>query len=200
MAHPGVTRALIRDVITNFRLPLTSVHGPAHWARVRYNGLLLARHSGADPLVVELFAFIHDSQRRNDHTDPGHGPRAAEYATKANGMLFDLSPAQLDRLVTACRGHTHERLVDCVTVQACWDSDRLDLGRVGIVPDTYYLGTEAAGRPEILELAYARSIGRPSRELRKAVSPEMEDLLPFIGRHGSDAEPGTSCVASMIER
>ncbi|WP_194724094.1 hypothetical protein [Noviherbaspirillum malthae] len=180
MNKSAVTRELIQDVMNNFSLPHTSAHGPAHWARVRYNGLLLSQYSGADPVVVELFAFIHDSQRHNDGHDPQHGPRAAEYALRKNGVLFNLSAEQLDALVEACRGHTNERLNDCSTVQTCWDSDRLDLGRVGIMPDPYYLGTAAAKRHEILELAYARSIGKRSRVLRETVSREMVDLLRYL--------------------
>jgi predicted oxidoreductase len=33
----------------------------------------------------------------------------------------------------------------------CWDSDRLDLGRVMIRPNTKFLGTEFAKRPDTLE-------------------------------------------------
>jgi hypothetical protein len=33
-----------------------------------------------------------------------------------------------------------------VTIQTCWDADRLDLGRVGIRPDPARMGTEAGKR------------------------------------------------------
>ncbi len=33
----------------------------------------------------------------------------------------------------------------CFTIQSCWDSDRLDLGRVGIQPHKDYLSEEGAG-------------------------------------------------------
>jgi len=36
---------------------------------------------------------------------------------------------------TACEGHTYKGYHDDVTIQTCWDADRLDLGRVGITPD-----------------------------------------------------------------
>lgn len=152
-----VPRILVDDILANFRLPQSSVHGPAHWARVRLNGLLIARESGADLKVVELFAFLHDSQRIDDGADPEHGPRAAEYALSKHGVLFDLKPRQLKALVAACRGHTRERLSDSVTVQTCWDADRLDLFRVGIRPDRYYLGTPAARSSELMRAAIARS-------------------------------------------
>jgi hypothetical protein len=34
-------------------------------------------------------------------------------------------------VITACRLHTSDRTHDDITVQACFNSDRLDLGRVG---------------------------------------------------------------------
>lgn len=158
----AVTAELRNDILRQFRLPRHSIHGPAHWARVRYNGRLLSRASGADWQVVELFAFIHDSQRYDDGYDPDHGPRAAHYASRSCGRLFQLSGAQLDMLVQACMGHTHERLASCVTVQTCWDADRLDLARVGIIPDPHYLGTAMAKHPQTIAEAIARSRGQSS--------------------------------------
>lgn len=160
-----VTSELRADILRQFRLPHHSVHGPAHWARVRYNGMLLSSATGADWQVVELFAFIHDSQRRNDGIDPEHGPRAADYALQKCGKLFHVSERQLAMLVHACMGHTSEHLTECITVQTCWDSDRLDLARVGIIPDPYYLGTDRAKDPLMIAQAIARSRGQPSRRL-----------------------------------
>lgn len=169
-----VTSELRADILRQFRLPQHSVHGPAHWARVRYNGLLLSRATGADWQVVELFAFIHDSQRRNDGIDPDHGPRAADYALQQWGKLFQVSEHQLAMLVLACTGHTSEHLAACVTVQTCWDADRLDLARVGIIPDPYYLGTSPAREPQMIAQAIARSRGMSSKSNR---INEQEDLL-----------------------
>ena len=47
-----------------------------------------------------------------------------------------------------------------MTVQTCWDADRLDLGRVGIKPDARYLCTAEAANPEMIAWAYERSINR----------------------------------------
>lgn len=44
-----------------------------------------------------------------------------------------------------------------VTVQVCWDADRLDLGRVGHVPDPGRLCTPAARDKKLIEWAYKRS-------------------------------------------
>jgi uncharacterized protein len=44
-----------------------------------------------------------------------------------------------------------------ITVQTCWDADRLDLGRAGIVPDPWRLCPAAAKQSAIRDWAYQRS-------------------------------------------
>jgi uncharacterized protein len=99
----------------------------------------------------QLFALLHDSRRVNESWDPDHGPRAAEFARTLRGRLFDLPDHEFRLLHRACADHTHERTHPDLTVQTCWDADRLDLGRVGITPHPSYLCTEAAKRPEMIE-------------------------------------------------
>jgi len=103
------------------------------------------------------FAVLHDSRRVNEVTDPEHGPRAAEFAGKLRGTVFDLDDREFDLLYRACEGHTHERNHPDVTIQTCWDSDRLDLGRVGITPHPSRLCTEVAKRPETIKWADGRA-------------------------------------------
>jgi uncharacterized protein len=119
------------------------IHGLKHWSTVARNGLYLAQHSGADVEVVTYFAFFHDSKRENEGGDPEHGPRAALFL---NGIrdLLPLDDLQFQLLKRACSGHTHGTQTDCATLGTCWDADRLDLGRVGIVPDSQYLFTVRA--------------------------------------------------------
>jgi uncharacterized protein len=158
VANEILTPRLIEHLRAGFRLDWRGIHGAPHWARVRWNGLRLAEHTGADRRVVELFAFLHDSQRRHDGRDRGHGPRAAEVAARLNGRYFHLEPEALDRLVEACDGHTFGGTEAHPTVQTCWDADRLDLGRVGNRPDPARLCTDAARDPALLREAYARSV------------------------------------------
>jgi uncharacterized protein len=141
-----LTRPLIGFLRSQFCLDWYGIHGAKHWARVRANGLLLAEHTGAEHRIVELFAFLHDSCRRNENHDPEHGLRAAELTLKLQGRFFDLPANNLDQLVAACAGHTHESRHADITIATCWDADRLDLGRVGIEPDPARLCTEAACR------------------------------------------------------
>jgi len=149
---------LLRTIRDQFALDWHGIHGIAHWERVRENGLRLAEVTGANPHVVELFAFLHDSKRENDGRDPHHGARAAEFARRLAGSLFEIGADDLEVLVTACRDHTKGFTEGDVTVVPCWDADRLDLGRVGTVPKPHRLCTAAARDPAILDWAIARSI------------------------------------------
>ncbi|MBI4967721.1 MAG: hypothetical protein HZC25_06335 [Rhodospirillales bacterium] len=127
-----------------FRLDWRGLHGFGHWARVCERGLGLAARRGADPLLVELFAYLHDSQRESDGDDRGHGERAAAYAAALNTSFFDLGVTDLDRLCRAIRFHSDGLMEADSTLQTCWDADRLDLGRVGHQPSSRLLSPEAA--------------------------------------------------------
>jgi uncharacterized protein len=56
--------------------------------------------------------------------------------------LKDVSDEEIELLQEACRLHTIEHKTDNPTIDACFDSDRLDLWRVGIIPDPAKLATE----------------------------------------------------------
>ena len=162
MANEILTSALIEHLQGQFRLDWRGIHGSAHWARVRWNGLRLAERTGADTRIVELFAFLHDSRRENDGRDREHGPRAAQTVAELNGRFFHLADDELELLSFACEQHTFGGREAHPTVQTCWDADRLDLGRVGNRPDPARLCTDAARDPALLREAYARSLqGRP---------------------------------------
>jgi uncharacterized protein len=150
---PLVLDAALED----YALPWDGTHGVAHWARVLGNGLRLAEETGARIEVVQLFAVLHDCRRISEGEDPDHGPRAAEFARTLRGLVFALSDDDFGLLHRACAGHTHERTHPDVTIQTCWDADRLDLGRVGIMPDPSYLCTAAARRPEMIFWADGRA-------------------------------------------
>jgi uncharacterized protein len=148
---------ILQAVLEDYALPWGGDHGIAHWARVLENGLRLAGETGANVEIVQLFAVLHDSRRVNEATDPDHGPRAAEFARTLLGRLFDLPDHEFRLLHRACAGHTHERTHPDVTIQTCWDADRLDLGRVGITPHPSRLCTEVAKRPETIRWADGRA-------------------------------------------
>ena len=134
------------------------LHGVQHWGRVRRNGLLLAERTGASRRVVSLFAFLHDSCRWSDRNDAEHGPRAAAFVEQLrDDALVSLSDEEAQLLAFACRHHSEGMLDADVTIQTCWDADRLDLGRVGIRPDPRLLCTPAARDRKLIAWAHARS-------------------------------------------
>jgi len=152
-----LSEILLDRIRRTFALPLGSIHGEAHWARVYENGRRLAERTGADPGIVELFAYLHDSRREDDGWDREHGLRAAEFVWSLQGTLLDLAEDRLECLVFACTYHSDGLTEASVTVQTCWDADRLDLGRIGVRPDQVRLCTPAAGDPATIEWAWSRS-------------------------------------------
>jgi len=158
MANAILTPGLVDHLRGQLRIDWHGIHGAAHWARVRWNGLRLAEHTGADRRVVELFAFLHDSQREHDGGGRGHGPRAARVVHALNDRHLGLGDRELELLAWACEEHTFGGTEAHPTVQTCWDADRLDLGRVGKRPDPARLCTDAARDPALIEEAYARSL------------------------------------------
>lgn len=154
---------LLDQIRSRFLLDWAGHHGAHHWGRVRHHALAIARLRGADAVVVELFAFLHDSQREDEWEDPYHGARGAEYARAMQGRFYDLNPKALSRLTYAIQHHSGGEVSTDATIQTCWDADRLDLGRVGITPKARYLSAEGAAR---IEVAHRWSRGERRRALR----------------------------------
>lgn len=137
---------LLRAIKEQYVLDWQGIHGVSHWARVWENGMRLAEETGADREVVGYFALFHDARRFNEGRDRDHGLRGAELAAQWRGELFDMDDEAFELLYFACVHHTSGLTEGDVSVQVCWDADRLDLGRVGIQPKAHRLCTEAAGR------------------------------------------------------
>ena len=153
----AITLEVLAAIKRQYRLAWHGTHGVIHWSRVFENGMKLAEQDGVNRKVVQLFAIFHDSGRRNEHWDKNHGTRGAQLALK----LRDYCPLDDDEFVlltTACSFHTSNRNNEDITVQACFDADRLDLGRVGTMPNARYLCTPLAKSEEVISWAYNRSI------------------------------------------
>ena len=168
-----VSNQLILSIKDQFQLNWNGIHGVSHWARVYENGLQLAESSGANKKVVRLFALFHDSQRLNESLDPDHGPSGARLAELLRGKLLDQPDEEFDLLFTACNLHTLAKSHEDITVQTCFDADRLDLGRVGKIPNPKFLCTEGAKDPNMIEWANQRSISGyvPDNILGRAYQP-----------------------------
>jgi len=152
-----ITLALMRTILAQYPLPLNGVHGPAHWARVYENGMHLAGITGADPKVVQLFAVLHDSRRFDEGECFEHGSRAASFATTLRGTHIHLDDDQFRLLCEACERHTTGARKGDITLQTCWDADRLDLARVWIMPDPDRLCTEPAQDSKLIAWATERA-------------------------------------------
>ena len=105
-----------------------------------------------DPAILAWFAYLHDSQRHNDHRDSQHGHRAADFATRLrrSRVISELDDPAFERLCEAMRLHSDGHTEGDPALRACWDADRLDLWRVGIEPDPELLCTAHARKPEVL--------------------------------------------------
>jgi uncharacterized protein len=81
------------------------------------------------------------------------------------GSLVQLDDARFELLYEACRLHTDGFTEGDPTLQACWDADRLDLGRVGIMPKPHRLCTDAASG--LIPWSHARAVSdhRPAAVL-----------------------------------
>lgn len=147
---------LVRMIVDSFPLTPLGIHGVTHWARVYENGMRIASENGADESVIAFFAVFHDSQRFSNGTDPEHGKRGAELALRFRDEHYSVSDQQFELLYHACCHHTHEASHPDITIQTCYDADRLDLARVGITPDPNRLCTTAARSKTVLSWAIQR--------------------------------------------
>ena len=153
---------LVQRVLAGYRLPLAGIHGPGHWLRVWENGRTLATLTpGADLAVVELFALLHDSRRRDEGGDRGHGERGARFVRQlASEGLLSLEAGQVEVLAIACARHEHGDVSTDPTIGCCWDADRLELARLNRRPIARFLSTGAALEPGVQQGAWQRGHGR----------------------------------------
>ena len=137
---------LLETILSHSTGKGSRIHGPIHWAGVAAAGLTLCENTPeADRGVVLAFGLLHDSMRESDGPDPEHGARAAELARKLHesGDL-DLDAERFAKLEEALVYHDKGRTSADPTIGTCWDSDRLNLYRVGITPKASLLSTAAA--------------------------------------------------------
>ena len=117
-------------------------HGLEHWDRVAMFGRMLYQE-GADMDVVLAFAYLHDSERRNNARDIKHGARASKLIDSIrHTKLRDLSDEQIYKLKRACELHTIAHKTGDITIDICFDADRMDLLRVGNMPDPKRMATK----------------------------------------------------------
>ena len=142
-------QTLFDEICDYYRLNLNGAHGIEHWESVYTNTLILSKVYGVYSKVFMLFALLHDSQRFDEDDDLEHGIRAAK---KVQSYLDEgkiiLGIKDQKRLLYACSNHTkankNDPLYDDLIVQICLDADKLDIGRVGVIPEKSHFLTPYA--------------------------------------------------------
>jgi len=168
-------KSLVALITKDFKIDYHGDHGISHWKRVYRNTQILAKHYNIESDVFELFALIHDSKRENEYHDPAHGLRASIFVEELlKKKIISLSKEESEKLIFACKNHTLYPLADDLIVQICFDSDRLDLGRVGMRINTDYLSTN-----------YAKSlvedgVYKPKKHLKLNHSNKTPDIPKII--------------------
>lgn len=152
-----IEKELIDSIRSQFSIDWFGIHGIHHWARVFENGMYLAEGTAANIEVVALFALFHDSCRLNEGSDPQHGARGSALARRLFEKSSVLDQESLELLVEACSCHTSRIHHDDPTVAICCDADRLDLARVGNIPDPQLLNTAKAKDRRTINWAVERS-------------------------------------------
>jgi uncharacterized protein len=164
-----IIRKALHVVRPQFRLDFAGgIHGVPHWSRVWFHGRRLAASMDINPAVLAWFAFLHDSQRHDDGIDHGHGTRAADFAVelRRDGVLTELDGRRFEQLCEAMRLHGDGHVESEPGIVACWDADRLDLGRVGITPAPARLCTPLAREPDTIARALRMSRAEAQRRGR----------------------------------
>jgi uncharacterized protein len=166
LVHRAIIPKALAVVRPQFRLRYTDgIHGLPHWSRVWFHGRALARAMDVNPAVLAWFAFLHDSQREHDGYDRLHGSLAADFAIRLRHerVITELAPTEFEHLCEAMRLHSDGHTEGEPALRACWDADRLDLGRVGITPNPRYLCTPHGKRALHIEAAVRMSEGSARR-------------------------------------
>lgn len=152
-----IPKEVLTEIFEEFELDIDGgVHGFGHWARVVDNGIEICKNNGANPNVAIGFGLFHDVKRENDNDDPDHGFRGGELLFEFKDRT-NFTEEELFKIKEACTGHTGELHHDDLDVGTCWDSDRLDLYRVGIEPDVKYLNNEYSMNEDVIDRACDRA-------------------------------------------
>ena len=108
------------------------------WLKVLYSWL---KPSPAFDMQGRIYFLPGWSSFGSERKDPGHGERGADFAATFRGRFFDLPDEDYELFRFACIWHTEGEHHDDPTIGTCWDADRLDLGRVGMIPNARFMST-----------------------------------------------------------
>jgi uncharacterized protein len=152
----AISDLLVTKLLKEFPLNLHGLHGIGHWARVNSNGQMLAKLYSLNPEILALFSIFHDCRRIDDFSDKNHGLNGADYAKLLRGEFFELRDNDFQVLYKACKYHSLQINCSNKTIQACWDSDRLDIGRCKVLLNLDYIATHCFENDCHYKMAYQR--------------------------------------------
>ena len=159
--HQKINFEDVIKVVSQHTNPNDNIHGLEHWQRVERNVQLLSTPN-TNILVARLFAYFHDACRlecvnrpqfsesssnveklkQERQHEAEHGIKAAKLVKSLRNSLLDsLSDEEVEMLAKACELHTTTLRTDNPTIDICFDADRLDLWRCGIIPSSYKMAT-----------------------------------------------------------
>ncbi len=124
-------------------------HDWDHTLRVRGNAMHLARVEGADPLVVEVAALLHDIGRPQELADQGktdHAQLGAEMVLTLLPQLGVDDPRFIAHVAACIRTHRYrtrqpELIPQSIEAKVVFDADKLDgIGAIGIARSFHFAG------------------------------------------------------------
>src|SRR5262245_61765093 len=118
-------KPLLNAILQQYELPVDGYHGVDHWARVLENGLCLCSETGADREVIAQGGVLHGSRRVNEGHASDPGLRAAGSAKTRQEKHCKWADREGELTLRAFERNTHARTLPAVTIQTCWDVDRL---------------------------------------------------------------------------
>jgi uncharacterized protein len=117
-------------------------HGMDHFLDVaRSAGEIAAVTPGANFVGAVLAAAYHDLGRYHDNPDPEHGRRSAKIVKRYDLLVPWRSLINEKEVLDAIKYHTDGKVTTNPTMGSLWDADRLELHRVGILPDPRLMST-----------------------------------------------------------
>ncbi|MBQ7650982.1 MAG: 2-amino-4-hydroxy-6-hydroxymethyldihydropteridine diphosphokinase [Victivallales bacterium] len=170
-------------------------HDWEHTLRVRRNALRLAKAEGADRMVVEAAALLHDIGRPAELADCGKTCHAELGAQMARDALPKLGVSDQEFIghVAACvlthryRRRNPERFPQTIEAKVIFDADKLDgIGAIGIARSFHFagrIGAKIHNRAEeaLSEDSYSRE-DSAYREYLVKLRHVKESLLTESGR------------------
>lgn len=143
---------VMKQVMNEFHLKNSVIHGISHWSRVFYYGATLSKIHNIDLEIIAYFSIFHDSKRMLEDDEPEHGPSAAEFFKKLDSIIF-IKPENKEIIYEACRTHNLVDSTDIKEIGVCYDADRLDLWRVSLEPSDKYLHFDISKQNETKDSA-----------------------------------------------